>query len=650
MHKVSGDHNSPFLNLDSIRSKSVLLYDDETYLNQHRLYPSLTFTCNGTIDNITFLATYLNGTFGLSFSLWRTEDNSTWILQGSRVRIQDDQSQCEDDELCILSMCNASLTFEAGYRLGVRLNGGPQREYELIHLSEGGFSRYTGLTEEQRSNTTLTFNEMDGAVPLLTIETDHPECVQGFLSKDVFMHAAAILNYTQTISNSNDQFEFELQQCLCLAQVTDLLFAGSFDPAEKDVSTTNLTINLTIIDSNTSETVAAFSLSNQTVQMTDTLNIFKYVLNFSRIELQTRNVSVEITLRLDGGIIIIPSSPVVPVCCAQDNIIEHLMFTSLFIDNIENEVSMDRLLLFPDMTFQASGNISLWTFTARRDTSIEESSEIEFLVWRPSIKCDTINTEYELVGSNAVTDAKPTEFLNVYEYSVPQSNQIQVQEGDVFAVFQSGGDAFSPVFVTDIGHLYYKPQLNLMNRNREKMEFVSSGHYLFLMVSFIMTMTGGDPIRSNTTNNCTDETTMPDDDGTGLLGIIFACVTVGLVALIILVVIWLVIMLVRNRKKNTDTPVSIPGDLHMSTLARSWSTNGYETIPPILPTRNEAEIEGPIYSEVDQALPRELCGTDINLQHNQAYGNAPALPQELCNTDMDFQQNLAYGKVAEVGH
>ena len=166
------------------------------------------------------------------------------------------------------------------------------------------------------------------------------------------------------------------------------------------------------------------------------------------------------------------------------------MFTSLFIDNIENEVSMDRLLLFPDMTFQASGNISLWTFTARRDTSSEESSEIEFLVWRPSINCDTMNTEYELVGSNAVTDAKPTEFLNVYEYSVPQSNQIQVQEGDVFAVFQSGGDAFSPVFVTDIGHLYYKPQLNLMNRNREKMEFVSSGHYLFPMVSFNMTMTG----------------------------------------------------------------------------------------------------------------------------------------------------------------
>ncbi len=320
-----------------------MLYDDETYLNQHRLYPSLTFTCNGTIDNITFLATYLNGTFGLSFSLWRTEDNSTWILQGSRVRIQDDQSQCEDDELCILSMCNASLTFEAGYRLGVRLNGGPQREYELIHLSEGGFSRYTGLTEEQRSNTTLTFNEM---VPLLTIETgnihdkiityvslsgllfaDHPECVQGFLSKDVFMHAAAILNYERTVSNSNDQFEFELQQCSCQAQVTDLLFTGSFDPEELiDVSTTNLTINLTIIDSNTSETVAAFSLSNQTVQMTDTLNIFKYVLNFSRIELQTRNVSVEITL--DGGII--PSSSVVPgkpiQCCYIDlNYIAHSM-------------------------------------------------------------------------------------------------------------------------------------------------------------------------------------------------------------------------------------------------------------------------------------------------------------------------------------
>ena len=76
---------------------------------------------------------------------------------------------------------------------------------------------------------------------------------------------------------------------------------------------------------------------------------------------------------------------------------------------------------------------------------------------------------------------------------------------------------------------------------------------------------------------------MPDDDGTGLLGIIFACeyflaqnfqqtsflgVTVGLVVLIILVVIWLVIMLVRNRKKNTDTPVSIPGNIHVNLYRR----------------------------------------------------------------------------------
>ena len=254
-------------------------------------------------------------------------------------------------ELCILSVFDVSLKFEAGYQFGVQLNGGLQRAYDLIHLSEGGFSRYTGLMAEQRSSTTLTFNEMDGAVPLLTIETgnihdkiityvclfgllfaDHPECVQGFLSKDVFMHAAAILNYERTVSNSNDQFEFELQQCSCQAQVTDLLFTGSFDPEELiDVSTTNLTINLTIIDSNTSETVAAFSLSNQTVQMTDTLNIFKYVLNFSRIELQTRNVSVEITL--DGGII--PSSSVVPgkpiQCCYIDlNYIAHSMTYAQF--------------------------------------------------------------------------------------------------------------------------------------------------------------------------------------------------------------------------------------------------------------------------------------------------------------------------------
>ncbi len=122
------------------------------------------------------------------------------------------------------------------------------------------------------------------------------------------MHTADILNYDR---NSKDQFEFELQQCLCQAQGTDLLFAGSFDPGERDVSTTNLTVNLTVMDSNTNETAAAFSLSNQIVQMTNTLNIFKYNFSLSEVnpvDLRTRNVSIVITL--DGGII--PSSLAVP--------------------------------------------------------------------------------------------------------------------------------------------------------------------------------------------------------------------------------------------------------------------------------------------------------------------------------------------------
>ncbi len=123
------------------------------------------------------------------------------------------------------------------------------------------------------------------------------------------MHTADILNYEE---DSKDQFEFELQQCSCQAQLgTDLLFAGSFDPDERDVSTTNLTVNLTVIDSNTNETAAAFSLSNRIVQMTNTLNIFNFSLSDHEVnfaDLRTRNVSIVITL--DGGII--PSSLAVP--------------------------------------------------------------------------------------------------------------------------------------------------------------------------------------------------------------------------------------------------------------------------------------------------------------------------------------------------
>ncbi len=100
--------------------------------------------------------------------------------------------------------------------------------------------------------------------------------------------------------------------------------------------------------------------------------------------------------------------------------------------------------------------------------------------------------------------------------------------------------------------------------------------------------------------------------------------TVGFAALIILVIV-LVILLVRSCKKKI--PVSIPGngnsivvfnkflllhacefylgipdtyiyigDLNMSTLAMSLTTSAeYETIPPLLPPRDEAETEVPIF-------------------------------------------------------
>ena len=123
------------------------------------------------------------------------------------------------------------------------------------------------------------------------------------------MHTADILNYDR---NSKDQFEFDVQQCSCQAQGTDLLFAGSFDH-ERNVSTTNLTVNLTVMDSNTNETAAAFSLSNRIVQMTNTLNIFNFSLSDDEVnfaDMPTRNVSVSVVITLDGGII--PSSLAVP--------------------------------------------------------------------------------------------------------------------------------------------------------------------------------------------------------------------------------------------------------------------------------------------------------------------------------------------------
>ncbi len=317
------------------------------------------------------------------------------------------------------------------------------------------------------------------------------------------MLSAEILNREQNVTDTA-VIEFNTEQCLCA--VTSLLFTGSFAP-NTFVPSTNLSIT---VELNKQESLI---LLNQSIRMTSSLNIFRY-----QIQMPIDVNSVQ--LSIDGGVVLYLNendSPLIVLgklivitnyklyrhncktltsveCCKEneENEANNLAQTSLFIDNIEERISNNRLLLFPTMTFQRSGNISSWSFTARREIIGPGISQIEFQVWSPEINCDTMMTEYRKIGQNtiSVADLKPTGFQNLFKYQVPLSNQISVVKDDVFAVLQTKGDEFSLVFVTEIGHLAYESHPRDINKGLVEFEPTSDSLYLFPLVTFNLTESG----------------------------------------------------------------------------------------------------------------------------------------------------------------
>lgn len=150
-----------------------MLYKHVQYSAQYRLYPQLTFTCNGTIDRILFLAINRNSTEtkeSVQFSLWNTLDNVTWSREGDYVK-PNSSLPC-GDTVCVASVQNTELRFEAGYRFGARLPGKDSPSYELIHQSEGGLSFFLESSPDGLNDSlNFTLEKIDKALPLLAIET-----------------------------------------------------------------------------------------------------------------------------------------------------------------------------------------------------------------------------------------------------------------------------------------------------------------------------------------------------------------------------------------------------------------------------------------------------------------------------------------------
>lgn len=85
-------------------------------------------------------------------------------------------------------------------------------------------------------------------------------------------------------------------------------------------------------------------------------------------------------------------------------------------------------ILVPRYQFGCNGVVTKWEMYCLRNGA----QTVEFHVWRENTSTDG-HTTYNLVGKNIVPNARPAA-NNLFSYSVPRDQQIQVQPGDIVGI------------------------------------------------------------------------------------------------------------------------------------------------------------------------------------------------------------------------
>ena len=122
---VSGQETSAspvrgFIGLDTLRRKAVLLYDSVERFQQQRIFPSMNFSCSGTISKWTFVARSQTGEDRKQYpllQLWRPHGTGQYerVYESSITATLSGQSQFTVGEY----IPDSPVPFEAGYIFGV---------------------------------------------------------------------------------------------------------------------------------------------------------------------------------------------------------------------------------------------------------------------------------------------------------------------------------------------------------------------------------------------------------------------------------------------------------------------------------------------------------------------------------------------------
>ena len=206
---VSGQETSAspirgFIGLDTLRRKAVLLYDSVEHDQQQRIFPSMSFSCNGIISKWTFVARSQTGEDLRQYpllQLWKRAGPRRYrkVYESSITSTMSGQSQFTVGE----HIPDKPVRFEAGYMFGVYQphDGNSRLIVRYANVSSNvpkGQAGYGYLNHYRDPNTSLKVFDISGAkkgndYPLVAVNTGETQQVLIFVVLQMYSYLALLV-------------------------------------------------------------------------------------------------------------------------------------------------------------------------------------------------------------------------------------------------------------------------------------------------------------------------------------------------------------------------------------------------------------------------------------------------------------------------
>ena len=162
-----------FLDFDEVISGATSLYPYGNVINSQYFYPTMTFTCSGSITKVSFIVGNENSLRDIRFNTWRYSFLTQKYYERDHFDVNDATVVKETDRYRMYELYlsyDEKISFESGDVLGIST-----QDYDgesLVHQKGGGSVLFSSYRPNDQTIDFIKWSLLTGVeVPLVTLET-----------------------------------------------------------------------------------------------------------------------------------------------------------------------------------------------------------------------------------------------------------------------------------------------------------------------------------------------------------------------------------------------------------------------------------------------------------------------------------------------